>query len=446
MTPQEFEKALDDLETRLERLRVLYEQWFQGLERLEPTVPRKDVDRRFDLMRREAPRTTGLRFRFQQLVMRYTTYTTYWLRVARQIEDGTYRRDVMKLRRKREEFRAQLKEELLSAMEGQPEEKKDEAYELDPNEPLMSMDEIEAALDSLEIARSLPPQPTAPRRSLSPFAKGPSVAPTGATEAASPKPEPKPVQTFRLPGSPPKPGLPRPPASAGAILSGAANPRATASDIRDTALDAKLPSALKTTEVGIRDTAVDTAHDRPTLTTSQTGARDTVRDAPNPLAAGAPRLAPPTPRVTNPGTASGGAPPGVRPPQPNPRATLTGTPAIGTTGVRPMPPAPGSQPKPVPMHPSGTTGVRPLPPVPPRATTQTRSAAAIDDASIRTLTDKLIATKRANNERIDNVRYETVAKQIRDMEPRLREKYGDRKIDFEVVIKDGRVGLKPVPK
>mgnify|MGYP003388486578 CR=1 FL=1 len=97
MDANEFESSVKDIETRLDRLKALYEQWFQGLERLEPMIPRKEVDRRIAQLRREHPRNTALRFRFQQLLQRYTTLTTYWLRVARQIEEGTYRRDVMRL-------------------------------------------------------------------------------------------------------------------------------------------------------------------------------------------------------------------------------------------------------------------------------------------------------------------------------------------------------------
>lgn len=105
MDAREFEQNLHDLEIKLERLKALYEQWFQGMERLEPTVPRKDVERRLQALRREIPRNTTLRFRFQQIVQRYTTYSAYWSRVARQIEEGTYRRDLLKARRQRQQAR-----------------------------------------------------------------------------------------------------------------------------------------------------------------------------------------------------------------------------------------------------------------------------------------------------------------------------------------------------
>src|SRR6185295_8076285 len=101
----EYEVLLSDVEVKLDRLKVLYEQWFQGMERLEPSIPRKDMERRVVTLRKELPRNTALRFRFQQLVQRYTTLQTYWQRVARQIEEGTYRRDLMKARKQRIEMR-----------------------------------------------------------------------------------------------------------------------------------------------------------------------------------------------------------------------------------------------------------------------------------------------------------------------------------------------------
>ncbi len=85
-----------ELETRMDRLRSLYDQYFMGIERLEPLVPRKDVERRMAVLRKEQIRNTGLRFKFNVIIQRFNTYQTYWLRISRQIEQGTYRRDVMR--------------------------------------------------------------------------------------------------------------------------------------------------------------------------------------------------------------------------------------------------------------------------------------------------------------------------------------------------------------
>jgi hypothetical protein len=90
------ERELGDLETRIERLRALYEQYFMGIEKLEPQIPRKDVERKIQLLRKDQFRNTALRFKFQMLIQRYNTMQQYWARITREIENGTYRRDVMR--------------------------------------------------------------------------------------------------------------------------------------------------------------------------------------------------------------------------------------------------------------------------------------------------------------------------------------------------------------
>lgn len=91
---KEVDQALEELESRIERLKALYEQYFMGIEKLEPLVPRKDVDRRVQILRREQVRNTAQRFKFNTLVQRYNSFQQYWARVAREIENGTYHRDV----------------------------------------------------------------------------------------------------------------------------------------------------------------------------------------------------------------------------------------------------------------------------------------------------------------------------------------------------------------
>lgn len=100
MDAPEIEKFVGDLEVAVDRLRSLYEQYFMGIEKLEPTVPRKDVDRRIQVMRKEQIRNTAMRFRFQMILQRYNTYQTHWQRICREIENGTYKRHVVRAQRR----------------------------------------------------------------------------------------------------------------------------------------------------------------------------------------------------------------------------------------------------------------------------------------------------------------------------------------------------------
>jgi hypothetical protein len=92
----EVEKLIGELETALDRLRSLYEQYFVGIERIEPGVARKDVERRLYVLRKEQIRNTALRYRFQMVLQKFNTYQTHWLRICREIENGTYKRHMMR--------------------------------------------------------------------------------------------------------------------------------------------------------------------------------------------------------------------------------------------------------------------------------------------------------------------------------------------------------------
>jgi len=98
--PTEIETLVGELELCVDRVRSLYEQYFMGIEKLEPTVPRKDVDRRIHLLRKEQIRNTAQRFRFQMIIQRYNTYQTHWQRICREIESGTYKRHVIRAQRR----------------------------------------------------------------------------------------------------------------------------------------------------------------------------------------------------------------------------------------------------------------------------------------------------------------------------------------------------------
>src|ERR1700761_5068235 len=70
-----------------------------GIERIEPQIPRKDVDRRIYVLRREKIRNTAKRFKLQTIISRYNTFQQYWQRICREIENGTYKRHVIKAER-----------------------------------------------------------------------------------------------------------------------------------------------------------------------------------------------------------------------------------------------------------------------------------------------------------------------------------------------------------
>ncbi len=98
--PLDVPRALDELEERIDKLKVRYEQYFLGIEPREPVQERRVVERAIRFLRSQVISNTALKFRFHALIQRFTTHKTYWDRVQRQIEEGTYRRDLQRIQRR----------------------------------------------------------------------------------------------------------------------------------------------------------------------------------------------------------------------------------------------------------------------------------------------------------------------------------------------------------
>lgn len=99
---EELSRETGGLEEALEVLKVRYEQWFMGLERREPAREREEMKRAVARIKTTFTRNTGLRFRIQSLHARFISYERMWQRSAREKEEGTYRRDVLRARRSAE--------------------------------------------------------------------------------------------------------------------------------------------------------------------------------------------------------------------------------------------------------------------------------------------------------------------------------------------------------
>lgn len=103
---QELEADLNRLESRIAELKVLYEQHFVDILPQPPVDMQREVQALIRTLLRAPFKSSALRFRLRTLVQRYATYATYWERVLKQREEGSYRRDV---------YKAEMREK-LSAM------------------------------------------------------------------------------------------------------------------------------------------------------------------------------------------------------------------------------------------------------------------------------------------------------------------------------------------
>jgi hypothetical protein len=95
--PQEkFAADLDDLEESMTALQVLYEKYFLGIDRRPPDQERKRVSTRMRELKEQMIRNTALKFRIQTLFAKLLSFERMWDRTLREIEEGTYKRDVFK--------------------------------------------------------------------------------------------------------------------------------------------------------------------------------------------------------------------------------------------------------------------------------------------------------------------------------------------------------------
>jgi hypothetical protein len=103
LTKSDGAEALDarigEIERKLDRLRGLYESFFIGVERAPPNVPRREMNRLILELQQEPISNSSLRFRFQTIQQRWVLFTAYWNRTLREIEMGTFRRDLARAQR-----------------------------------------------------------------------------------------------------------------------------------------------------------------------------------------------------------------------------------------------------------------------------------------------------------------------------------------------------------
>lgn len=101
---------LSELEGLINDLKAQYEQYFAGILPLAPEKAYSDVKRLIRELMRAPFRSSAQNYRLKALKNRFSSLDTYWQRVLKQREEGTYSKDVFKanLREKnaRDEARA----------------------------------------------------------------------------------------------------------------------------------------------------------------------------------------------------------------------------------------------------------------------------------------------------------------------------------------------------
>ena len=88
------------LERRFAELKVLYDNYFSGLERREPLKQREALASALRCIETSGmPGSTQVQFRFNNLRARLQTFETQWNRISRKIEEGQFKRDKLRAER-----------------------------------------------------------------------------------------------------------------------------------------------------------------------------------------------------------------------------------------------------------------------------------------------------------------------------------------------------------
>jgi len=89
-------QELDNLEKQLADLKIQYEQHFCGILPLAPEKQHAAVKRQIRMLMKAPFKSSAMTFRLKVLENRYQAFNTYWARVMKQKEEGTYSKDIYK--------------------------------------------------------------------------------------------------------------------------------------------------------------------------------------------------------------------------------------------------------------------------------------------------------------------------------------------------------------
>lgn len=430
----EIEELLDECEKLVERLRVMYEQYFLGILKVAPSTLHTEAERRIRDITQLQIRNTALRYRFATLSQKFGAYNTYWKRTLRAIEQGRYVRDLARIEKTFEQYGEDVPAEILAKM------------------PKLMRERVQR--DRAK-ARAI-----AERQGKLPASDAAPGASPGAGEPGAPAPSrPAPNTAHRLTGLD-----------------------------DDIDIEAMFESLTLEAEQAI-DARVAAPAPRPA---APTALQKPVQSQPPAPAQPQPRpqpTMPPPPRVVaedfNPPTEPSGPPPDAAAPGPAPgdrgRRTSPTTPPLraaapmrSTTPPPPRPPnaspRPATQAPPlpgVPPQPAAPPGAGARPPVgratPPHGS-RTPSPAArpgavapaaksalgpppgMSDDDSRALYNRYLKARELVGESNDGVTYDKLLRTLRSQSSKIMTDHKAKSVEFAVVIKDNKVVLKAKPK
>ncbi|MEN9796871.1 MAG: hypothetical protein RL653_567 [Pseudomonadota bacterium] len=96
----EANKECDAFEEEVAALKHAYEQYFLGFEKKPPLRQHEELKKRLNHFRARPHRLVAVKFRVGSLQQKFQTYERLWERTLKEIENGTYKRDVLRAQKK----------------------------------------------------------------------------------------------------------------------------------------------------------------------------------------------------------------------------------------------------------------------------------------------------------------------------------------------------------
>jgi len=90
------EETLEKLDADIDSLRVQFDQYFMGMRKTAPEMERGRITFLVRRMANIQSANYAIKFKFQQLVAKFNSYSQYWERIQQKIESGQISRDRLK--------------------------------------------------------------------------------------------------------------------------------------------------------------------------------------------------------------------------------------------------------------------------------------------------------------------------------------------------------------
>lgn len=89
---KKIQRELESIEQTMRELEIHYEQYFAGIEKREPIKARETLTRQIRQFANRRIMQTDLRFKYQNMATRYHSFSGYWDRILRLMDEGKYHR------------------------------------------------------------------------------------------------------------------------------------------------------------------------------------------------------------------------------------------------------------------------------------------------------------------------------------------------------------------